>query len=182
MKKILSYFVCILIGLHCIESCSKSIEESSGNKIGNPLKTVPLVEYYQRTTFPQIVEVFSEAGFTLAKSNSILNQLNEYANQENITFTKYELFRFKPGAYNFVSTSSNHQFKVSFILEEEPQANQYRETGSSCTCSGCADGCNPKRHGNGDCYCTTCTFVGSGVNCTKTESIKSADLVEDNAN
>lgn len=46
--------------------------------------------------------------------------------------------------------------------------------GTEVTCTGCADGCSPRRKGNGDGYCTNCNTPS--VECTKSETLKSGGI------
>ncbi len=161
--------VCFIAISSIVISCNKSENKPIKNNTYAKESIIPLFDYYQFATLEEIFTVFSENGYVLNDADMLSNELNTYELDEGVDFVSFELELFKEGTFNFVSTSSDNQFKVSYILEKNLET--FRVVGTSCTCTGCSDGCSPTRKPNGDCYCTVCAFVGSGIKCTKSESL-----------
>ncbi len=162
-------YVIIAVILLAVISCTKILDKPVETDVQMKTSTTSLENYYVFTSLSEVFKTFEDNGYILDDVDQITNKLNNYEADEGVDFSKFELKRFKEGTYNFVSTSANKQFKVSYVFQKN--INKFRVVGTACTCTGCSDGCSPRRKQNGDCYCTVCVFVGSGVKCTKSESV-----------
>lgn len=167
-KKILYAVIILLISWPMFTACNKSVDEQIVTPKTKQNMRIKLEDNYQFSDAEYMITIFSKAGYTIKKENELLERLNTLAKEENVNFIRFKLERFKPNAFNFVSFSAENKLSVSFVLEKEEGMDMYTVIGSECTCRGCDDGCSPKRHKNGDCYCTPCVYVGK---CIKSETI-----------
>jgi hypothetical protein len=96
----------------------------------------------------------------------------------NVDYTTYEFVPkednngFTMLVFKGKSKTSGTTVSIGIDLNENKDTNTYGIDPapiSDLVCEGCADGCSPRRHENGDGYCTHCNpYSGS---CKKTESL-----------
>ena len=60
------------------------------------------------------------------------------------------------------------------VIHDKNGSTQMSRGGTTVTCTGCSAGCNPRRDGNGDGYCTACAPT-TGHTCKKTETLPEID-------
>lgn len=113
-------------------------------------------------------------GFVLQNENQISQRLQTTFENLNSQVSSFKLIKEIKG-YSIMAINADGDIKSSILLESgyEKGSNTLKTgTGGSsdCTCTGCTDGCSPRRHESGDCWCTACV-PSSGAFCEKTETV-----------
>lgn len=156
-KAILSSFMLLFI-----ISCTTEIHDVESKSLKNDLFDTEFVDF---TTFKNAL---TENEIQLQDEEQILALIQSEFTARNSQIYSFQVSKELEGISIIASNESKEQKTSIWLKSQTNEVAGYRIIGSVCTCSGCSDGCNPKRKGNGDCYCTE---SANDRNCTKSETI-----------
>lgn len=160
-----NYFLSLFVLILTFSSCEEN-EVKNDSQDANQSSAIAKIQN-GKIVFTDQEALISEIENNLRKVNSMDSELVDLKidYSEAIDNPKVEVIQ-------LIASNFDRTVKISYLVEVDN--NQFKLANgesSVVTCTGCREGCNPKRDANGDGYCTKCTGTGDYKVCTKTESI-----------
>ncbi|MGG5487913.1 hypothetical protein [Gaetbulibacter sp. PBL-D1] len=159
-KSVFVLLLFILVGYSCNDS--ETNDNMSNDDLPNTIARISsnndIVFVNKSSLKSQLENAQKKSGLATIKIEQLYIDVSKAVDDENVEIKQ------------LIASNADGSIKIAYFLKENNGSYSLDSSSTILKCEGCRDGCSPRRHANGDGYCTKC--VGDYQTCTKTETLE----------